>query len=276
MNKGIRNILIVAFWAVGGGWIGLWLNQVTGNNLPPLQSLGALVWLVTPAGAGLLLRAFGGDGWQDAGFRLNLRPGRDNYLFAIFIYPLITLLLFGVALATKAISLNNFNIGAYLTAVSLTIAGSLVKNIFEELAWRGYLTPRLAAAKIPPLLNHLVVGLLWWAWHLPYYHYFLDRDLLNRYLSTSLTAFLGISLFASLTTAILFGELRLRSQSIWPVFILHNLINGFSMPLLLNGFITLNGRPGTFLSPTNDGPLMALLLGFVGLGLYYTRTNKSQ
>ena len=43
MNKTIRNIIIVSFFTVGGGWLGIWLNNVTGNTMPPIQSLGALV-----------------------------------------------------------------------------------------------------------------------------------------------------------------------------------------------------------------------------------------
>ena len=49
MNKQIRNIIIFAFFTVGGGWLGIWLNNVTGNTSPPMQSLGALVWLTSPA-----------------------------------------------------------------------------------------------------------------------------------------------------------------------------------------------------------------------------------
>ena len=75
MNKNIRNIIIVALFTAGGGWLGIWLNRVTGNTQSPLQSLGALVWLVSPALSGILLRAFGGDGWKDAGFGLYLRAG---------------------------------------------------------------------------------------------------------------------------------------------------------------------------------------------------------
>ena len=43
MNKTIRNIIIVSFFTVGGGWLGIWLNNVTGNIMPPIQSLNALV-----------------------------------------------------------------------------------------------------------------------------------------------------------------------------------------------------------------------------------------
>ncbi len=278
MNKTIRNIIIVTLFTVGGGWLGIWLNSVTGNTQPPMQSLGALVWLVTPALAGILLRAFGGDGWKDAGFRLNLISGWKWYLVAILVYPLAALLSFGFSVVTGAISIDGFatqGFSAYIAAVGIITAGSLMKNIFEEFAWRGYLTPRLEAAKVPALLNHLLVGILWWAWHIPYYYYFLDRAQLNSYLGTiNITTFLAIALFGLLPTSILFGELRLLSKSVWPVFILHSLINGLSMPLILNGFIKLNGWSGIILSPTNDGIITSILLGVAGLFLYQYRVGK--
>ena len=278
MNKTIRNIIIVAFFAVGGGWLGLWLNQITGNTQPPLQSLGALVWLVTPALSGILLRAFGGDGWKDAGFGLNLISGWKWYLLAILVYPLAALLVFGLATLMGAISVNGFasqGFNAYLSSVGIIAAGSLMKNIFEEFAWRGYLTPRLKAAKVPDLLNHFIVGILWWAWHIPYYYFFLERDLLDTYLGNlSIPTFLVLALISLLPTSILFGELRLVSKSVWPPFILHNLINGLSMPLILNGFIKLNGSSGTILSPTNDGIITSILLGVAGLFLYRYRMQR--
>jgi membrane protease YdiL (CAAX protease family) len=154
--------------------------------------------------------------------------------------------------------------------------GSLMKNIFEEFAWRGYLTPRLEAANIHPLLNHLIVGVLWWSWHLPYYYYFLDRNVLNSSITTSIPVFLAIGLLVLFPTAILFGELRLLSKSVWPVFVLHNIINALSMPLLINGFIKVNGLLAAVFTPTNEGIITSILFGVAGLALYqYRMKNKS-
>jgi membrane protease YdiL (CAAX protease family) len=277
MNKTIRNIIIVALFTVGGGWLGIWLNNVTGNTQPPMQSLGALVWLTTPAVSGILLRAFGGDGWKDSGFGLNLILSWKWYLTAILVYPLAALLTFGLALTLKAISADGFiaqGFGAYISAAGLMLVGSLMKNIFEEFAWRGYLTPRLEAAKIHPLLNHLIVGILWWSWHLPYYYYFLDRAVLKAAVATSIPVFLLIGLFVMPLTAILFGELRLLSKSVWPVFILHNIINALSMPLFINGFIKASGTMGILFSPTNEGIFTSILFGAAGLMLYQYRIKK--
>ncbi|MBL8078752.1 MAG: CPBP family intramembrane metalloprotease [Anaerolineales bacterium] len=277
MNKNIRNIIIVALFTAGGGWLGIWLNTITGNTMPPMQSLGALVWLTTPALSGILLRAFGGDGWKDAGFGLNLIPGWKWYLVAILVYPLAALLTFGLAALLKVITADGFatqGINAYLSATGTILIGSLMKNIFEEFAWRGYLTPRLDAAKIHPILNHMIVGVLWWSWHLPYYYYFLDRAVLESAITTSIPVFLLIGFFVMLPTAVLFGELRLISKSVWPVFVLHEVVNGMSMPLIANGFIKVTGPLGFIFSPTNEGIITSILLGVAGWMLYQHRTKS--
>lgn len=158
MNKTIRNIVIVAFFTVGGGWLGIWLNSVTGNTQPPTQSLGALVWLTSPALAGIFLRAFGGDGWQDSGFGLNLLSSWKWYLAAILVYPLAALLTFMLGVLFGIISADGFaaqGFSAYLSAAGVMLVGSLMKNIFEEFAWRGYLTPRLDAAKVHPIMKKM-------------------------------------------------------------------------------------------------------------------------
>lgn len=277
MNKQFRNILIVSLIAVGGGWLGIWINNITANTQPPMQSLGALVWLVSPALAGILLRAFGGDGWKDAGFGLKLVSGWKWYLAAILIYPIAALLTFGLGAAFKAVSPDGFaaqGLSAYVSAAGVMFAGSLMKNIFEEFAWRGYLTPRLDAAKIHPMLNHFIVSILWMSWHLPYYYYFLDREVLNSAISTSLPVFILTGYLVMFPTAVLFGELRLMSKSVWTVFLLHCVVNALSMPLLINGFIKLNGPAGIILTPTNEGIFTSILLGAAGWMLYQYRMKQ--
>ena len=274
MNKIIRNIVIVALFTVGGGWLGIWLNNVTGNVQPPMQSLGVLIWLATPALAGFFLRAFAGDGWKDSGFGPNLLSGWKWYLAAILVYPLAALLTFGLGALFGITSADGFatqGISAYVSAASIMLVGSLMKNIFEEFAWRSYLTPRLDAAKVHPILNHLIVGVLWWSWHLPYYYHFLDRSVLISSITTSIPVFLAIGLFVMFPTAILFGELRLISKSVWPVFVLHNVINALSMPLIVNGFIKVNGSMAPIFTPTNEGIITSILFGVAGWVLYQHR-----
>ncbi|HMX73810.1 MAG TPA: CPBP family intramembrane metalloprotease [Anaerolineales bacterium] len=277
MNKTIRNIIIVSLFTIGGGWLGIWLNNVTGNTQPPMQSLGVLVWLTTPAFSGFLLRAFGGDGWKDSGFGLNLISGWKWYLLGILVYPLASLLTFGLGALFGIVSAEGFaaqGFNAYLSAAGMIFVGSLMKNFFEEFAWRGYLTPRFEAAKLHPMLNHFIVSLLWMTWHLPYYYYYLDRATLNSAITTSIPVFLLTGYLVMFPTAILFGEIRLLSKSVWPVFILHNIINALSMPLLINGFIEVKGVLAPVFTPTNEGILVSLVFGVVGWFLMQYRLKK--
>ncbi|HMU92343.1 MAG TPA: CPBP family intramembrane metalloprotease [Anaerolineales bacterium] len=277
MNKTIRNIIIVSLFTIGGGWLGIWLNNVTGNTQPPMQSLGVLVWLTTPAFSGFLLRAFGGDGWKDSGFGLNLISGWKWYLLGILVYPLASLLTFGLGALFGIVSAEGFaaqGFNAYLSAAGMIFVGSLMKNFFEEFAWRGYLTPRFEAAKLHPMLNHFIVSLLWMTWHLPYYYYYLDRATLNSAITTSIPVFLLTGYLVMFPTAILFGEIRLLSKSVWPVFILHNIINALSMPLLINGFIEVKGALAPVFTPTNEGILVSLVFGVVGWFLMQYRLKK--
>lgn len=279
MNKSLRNITIFSLIAVFGGWIGIWLNNVTGNTMSPLQSLGDLVWLATPAIAGLLLRAFGGDGWKDAGFGLNLKSGWKWYLAALFIYPLLTLIGFGISLAVGTIDTGGFatqGFNAYLSAVGVIFVGSLMKNIFEEFAWRGYLTPRLDAAHVPALVNYAITAVVWWAWHLPYYYYFLPRVDLQAATPYGVPIFLALGLLVLYPTSIFFGEIRLASKSVWTTFLLHEVVNAVSMPFLLNAFITSQNWGSLILSPTNDSILVSLLMGLVGYWMLRNRMKKAE
>ena len=267
MNKHKRDLLIFSAVAVGAGWLGLWLNQLEGNTLPPMQSLGALVWLVAPALTGLLLRWLGGTGFGDAGLRPNIRKGWRAYLAGVWLYPLLTLLGLGLAVLAGTVSaagLARAGLGAYLGMVAAMFGGSFVKNIFEEMAWRGFLAPRARAAGLGPLAGNALVALVWWAWHLPYYASFLPRADLAAATPYGLPVFLVLGLLVLLPTSFFFDELRQAAGSVWAVVLLHCVINAISMPLTLNGLVTSNHWGSLLLAPTNESALMALLMGAAG------------
>ena len=68
---------------------------------------------------------------------------------------------------------------------------------------------------------------------------------------------------------------RLVSKTVWTTWLLHNVANAISLPLLANGFVSLiGGSAGVLLSPGTEGVLYALLMGLVGFGLYRYRMGK--
>ncbi len=89
-QRTIRNLVIFTIVTLSCGFVGIALDRLSPPQ-DPMQGLGALVWLVSPLAANLILRAAGGDGWKDFGIRPNLRSGWKWYLVALLIAPLVTL-----------------------------------------------------------------------------------------------------------------------------------------------------------------------------------------
>ena len=276
-RRTIRNLVIFTVVALGCGFVGFALDRLS----PPqdsMQGLGALIWLVSPLAANLILRLVGGDGWKDFGIRPNLRSGWMWYPVALLIAPLVTLaaLLLGAVLG--AVSLSGFSeqgFGAFLPLAGAVFVGVLVKNIFEEFAWRGYLTPRFAALKLHPFANAILTGFIWAGWHIPYYLYFLSRLELQSYTKLGAPTLILLAFLVLPFQALAYGELRLVSKTVWTTWLLHNVANAISLPLLANGFVSLRGgSAGVLLSPGTEGVLYALLMGLVGFGLYRYRMGK--
>lgn len=276
-RRTIRNLVIFTIVTLSCGFVGVALDRLSPPT-DPMQGLGALVWLVSPLAANLILRAVGGDGWKDFGLRPNLKAGWVWYLAAVLIAPLVTILALVLGIVTGAVSLSGFagqGFGAYLPLVGTVFLGVLVKNIFEEFAWRGYLTPRFEALRLHPFANSILTGFIWAGWHVPYYLYFLNRAELQAHTSLSVPAFLLLAFLVLPLHALAYGELRLVSKTVWTPWLLHNVANAISLPLLSYGFVSLaGGISGVFLSPGTEGILYSLLMGLVGFGLYRYRKNK--
>lgn len=276
-KKSIRNIVIFSAVAVGGGFVGAALDKAN----PPadsMQGLGVLLWLVSPLAANLLLRAFGGDGWADFGLKPNLKKGWGWYLVSLLIVPVVVTVTLVVAAAFGAVSLDGFaekGIAAFLPVLLVAFAGSMVKNIFEEFSWRGYLTPRFKALGLHPFLNAFLTAVVWVSWHIPYYYFFLPRDILQMHTPLSIPALIGVAFLVMPFHALAYQELRFLSGTVWTVWLLHNMANAASMPMISEGFVTLkSGYISVFLTPGTEGVFYSLLMGVIGLLLYRWRKRK--
>lgn len=272
MKHGVRNLIIFAVVTVACGWVGIAVNDVTDAE-KPMEGLGTLVWLMSPLATHLLLRAFGGDGWRGAGFGLGGRKAWPMYLAAIWMTLLATAVALGVAVALGIVTLPGTVAGseALIATVGAALAAAAVKNIFEEGAWRGYLTPQLEALRVPAPLAWVVTGVIWAGWHIPYYLYFLDPQELARQTTLSPVALIGLALLILPLQAIAYGELRLRSGSIWPAWLMHTVANAVGTLLFVGGVVTPISGLGALLSPGTEGVIYGVLLGAFGLALWRGR-----
>jgi hypothetical protein len=270
----IRNLAIFITAVLAIGWIGRGLDILMGN--PASESLGMLLWLVTPLGTSLLLRAFAGDGWKDVGIRPNLKGNGVWYIIAILAFPVLTALTLiignGLGLITfPDLSVTTF--GSILRAFAMNLVPQFIKNIFEEGAWRGYLAPKVYSLRLNDFLGHVIVGLVWGAWHIPYFLFFLDRSILQIFTTLNLAAYIPLSIVVMISWAMVFGEIRLLTNSVWPAVLMHMVEDAFLIQLFTGNHIQIILGTDWLVSPMN-GLLMSFIFIAVGVGLRHLRKRK--
>lgn len=159
-----------------GAFLGTGAKLTSPAGLDPFTYLAILAGALSPALAGILVIALasGRVGLRDLRSRLfRWRVGVRWYAVALLTAPLLwTAILFAFSLTSRAF------LPAIITAgdkTSLLVSGLMVGlvvglafSFFEELGWTGFATPELSK-RHGLLATGLIVGLLWWLWHLPFY-----------------------------------------------------------------------------------------------------------
>jgi len=270
----IRNPAIFAVAAVSAGWVGHWLDGVAGGA--PGESPGQLLWVAAPLLTVLVLRVFAGDGWADSGLRPGFSRNAAWYLFSVACFPVCTALILLAGMASGRVSVSGFSWSGsvmFLRLVSLSLVPSFIKNIFEEFAWRGYMAPKVSATGVPDLACHLLVGLVWAAWHIPYYLFFLDRTAFAAYTPLGLPLFIAMMFAGLLPLSVVYGELRLLTGSVWPAVLLHTVSNAVADPLFQHAYLRIDPGADIQFSPGPGSVISILLYSAIGLGLWRYRTG---
>lgn len=270
----IRNLTIFITLVLASGWLGRGLDALMGNS--SAESLGMLVWITMPLGVSLLLRAFAGDGWKDFGIKPNLKGNWAWYVVAILVFPVLTaiVLILGGSLGFIAFpNLSSNALGLLLQAFALGLLPQFIKNIFEEAPWRGYLAPKIYSLHLNDYLSHAIVGLVWGAWHIPYYLFFLDRAILSNFTTLDLAIYIPLAIWVMISWAVVYGEIRLLTNSFWPAVLMHMVEDAFLIQLFTGNHIQI--VPGTdwLISPMN-GLLMSFLFIAFGVGLRQFRKRN--
>ena len=211
----------------------------------------------------VLLRFFAGDGWQDAGLRLNLRQSRSWYLFSLLYMPAGILLVFGAGLAS-GMTTSELD---FKTATAALAAGYFMQfiprtlfSMFEEWGWRGYLEGRLAALDVPDVKRHLLVGLIWAIWHYP-------LILFTNYTDIHPAIFLPMFTLGILALSVVYGQMRKRSQTVWTAVLLHGSGNALAWAIISNKSFVFNDKILFYVGP-ESAMTMALLILTAGIMLY--------
>jgi len=270
----IRNLGIFIVVVLAIGWIGRGLDVLMDN--PASEGLGILLWIIAPLVVSLLLRAFAGDGWKDLGIKPNFRGNGAWYIIALLVYPVLTALVLMIGSGLRFITFPSLSLnalGLILQAFALGLVPQFIKNVFEEAAWRGYLAPKVYSLRLNDFVGHLIVGLVWGAWHIPYYLFFLDRAVLQDFTTLNMAAFIPLSIVVMISWAMVYGEIRLLTNSIWPAVLMHMVEDAFLNQLFTEHHIQI--RPGTdwLVSPVN-GLISIFFFIAIGVGLRYLRKRR--
>jgi len=251
-------------------WMG-WLLARNGGQEG--QWLGMIVWLTAPLAVSLGFRLFGRD-WKDMGLGLKLRGNGKWYLFSILFFPLVIILVLGIGKLFGAVSLTNFSWGLFFQTMLPGLAFTFVKNIFEEFSWRGFLTPKVDALVKNSITGHLLVGLVWGTWHIPYYTGLLDQAALADYSPLGPAVFVPLVIGSMVVAAIVFGELRLLTGSTWPAVLMHTVSNVIITTLLVSKLVQVPARWALFFTPSWEGLLSMLIVLAAGMYVYRQRMEK--
>jgi membrane protease YdiL (CAAX protease family) len=280
-KRTFRNLIIFVVCIIAIPWLGWALDLGRGaDSHDQKNSLGWLLFIVTPLVTSLLLRAFAGDGWKDMGIKPAFKGNGKWYLFALLFHPIsiLLILLLGIIFGMASVpEISAAKSALIVQSILVLFIPSLIKNIFEEFAWRGYLTPKVQSIVRNQLAGHILVGLIWFTWHLPYYLVLLAPGVLQAATSLNLGLFMVMGFLGIFPTAIVYGELRLRTNSVWPPVLIHVTANVFFDALVIQKFFSFPFVTAELIfSPALFGILVIILNLVMGLWLYRTRMQSSQ
>lgn len=255
-NVVIYSVAVLLLSTIGG------LVTAAGNEI------GGLLFILSPLLMMVLLRFFGGDGWQDAGLGLYLRGNWRWYLFSLLAYPstMVITIIIGVLLGVTQLNGSLASLfQSLLTGFAAQLLPRTIFALFEEWGWRGYLEPRLAALNVPDLTRHLWVGSIWSIWHFPL---IFSTD----YTEIPYTLFLPLFVIGTLVAAIVYGQLRKVSGTVWTAVLMHGSANTVAWAIIQNNSITFTNKLLAYIAP--ESVVMLILWGLLAWWMLH-RNHRS-
>lgn len=246
-------ILLFIMIAVGCGWLGKVVDIILVDQ-PERQSLGSLIWLISPFIASMLLAVVPKNDYKTLGLKPRLKGNGKWYGVSMITFPGILLLSIGIGVITRSVDTSGFELQGFLTSILTWFMINFFRTILEELAWRGFLQERLILYKVKDWMIYFITAAVWSLWHIPYYLFFLEGNAIKLILSSFIILF---------SWSILFAELYRMTRSIWPCVLLHATSNAIQYTML-ESYLVINPDREYILSPT--GSILACTIVIV-LGL---------
>jgi membrane protease YdiL (CAAX protease family) len=163
-----RHDLLVFLTVTFGLTWAVWVPRALGIEVGLVGQLWT--WIPAIAAVGCAALSYGRAGLRDLGRRLVLWRVRWWWYPVILLGPLV----FALVVAGFAVLLGEPWATARPVALTLSLPAlawtflmlTLTDGLGEEVAWRGYLLPRLLI-RHSPIPASLILAVIWWLWHLP-------------------------------------------------------------------------------------------------------------
>jgi uncharacterized protein len=263
-NRNIkRNIVIYIIGVLCLATIG---GMVTASG----QEIGGLILIVGPLLMMVSLRFFAGDGWKDAGLHLKVKEYWRWYLFSLFVYPISMTIVIVIGILLGVTKVNgdlNLLLPVFVASFASQLIPRMIFAMFEEWGWRGYLEPRFMALGVPDTRRHLYVGAIWALWHVP-------LILSTAYTEIPYMIFFPFFIVAVIVTAVVYGQLRKVSETVWTSVVMHGIGNAFGWAILQNNVLTFNNKVLANIAP--ESMLSIVVISVAAWWMLYKRSSKVQ
>jgi len=219
----MKNILIFVAGVMAIAWgANFWASTLKAD--PAMTSVGVSIGAMGPLFMAFVLRKLTRQGWDNAGLEVKLKQNRQWYAFSLFYTPIVIILIIATSLMVGVAQMAPDRMAAVssmLTTFAILLVPMLSLAVGEEFGWRGYMEPSLWSINKHIVVNHVFVGIIWGVWHFPIL-------LFNSPGDTSMVQLLMVIL-GCVALAIIYGQIRLWSGSVWPCVILHGVSNAVTI-----------------------------------------------
>lgn len=265
---------IFIFVALSCGWLGVLLDtmlheQATGDT-PGMTVLIGLPLLTV-----VVLRFISHD-WGDFGVKPRFKGNLRWYLVAIAIFPFVTIFVAGSGLLFNIGELSQFNTSVFFSLVVASLLPNIIIDIFEEFAWRGYLTPKLIELKVNDWLIYVIVGLVWALFHTAYFLVLMPDEIFE---TVSRAFYTWSACIIMVCWAVMFVELYRLTRSVWPGVFMHAVQDSFPNLLINNigdgGVMIFTKMADPWLNPLY-GVIPTMFVVAIGLWLRAIRIKKER
>lgn len=262
-----KSVIVFSIISALSGWMGILVNSIL-TKQPKGESLGMLIWLVLPLLTAVFIVIFRNSGLKTLGLKPNFNGNLKWYFVSFFLFPTVAIVVLVIGSAANCVDLSKFHFQGFAISFLGMLAFNFIKNIFEELAWRGFLTERLIDLRCGDLMIYIIAVIVWSLWHVPYYLFLLSVSPSGG----SRVQLLFSGILVLLCWIVMFTELYRITRSIWPCVILHAVNNSL---IVIYNYISVKGSTTVFLD-YNTGIISLVICILIGIFMRNYRICKAE